>query len=181
MKKNFLIILSFLAVSFSANAQNPLPVDDETKLITYKKVTEVAATSKTELYNRAFAWANVYYKNPANVIREKNAEEGKLVLKARYKIYNEPDKKTKVATDAGDVQYTLTLECKEGKYRYVLNNIGWQQISAFPAEKWMDTKNQYYTKAWDYYLKQTDENVKKILADLEKAMLTAPKVKKDEW
>ena len=77
--------------------------------------------------------------------------------------------------------YTLTIECKEGKFRYILSSFNWQQVSAFPAEKWMDTKNQYYKPDWVGYLTQTDEMAKKLTADLEKAVITAPKVKKDEW
>lgn len=180
MKKVFLLAIVLLSASI-AKAQSSLPIDEDTKLITYKKVTDVAGTSKTELYNRAFTWANTYYKNPANVIREKSAEEGKLVIKARYKIFDQPDKKTKVAADAGDVMYTLTIECKDKKFRYILTSFNWQQISAFPAERWMDTKNQYYKTDWAGYLTQTDEMAKKLVADLEKAVVTAPTVKKDEW
>jgi hypothetical protein len=180
MKKLFLLGAVLFSAMFS-QAQNTPPVDDESKLISYKKVTEVSGVTKAELYNRAYTWANTFYKNPANVIREKNAEEGKLVIKARYKIFDQPDKKTKVAADAGDVMYTLTIECKEGKFRYILSSFNWQQVSAFPAEKWMDTKNQYYKPDWVGYLTQTDEMAKKLTADLEKAVITAPKVKKDEW
>ena len=172
---------TLLFCSILSYAQNSLPVDDETKLITYKKVTDVAGVAKAELYNRSFNWANTFYKNPANVIREKNAEEGKLVIKARYKIFDQPDKKTKVAADAGDVMYTLTIECKDGKFRYRLSNFNWQQTSAFAAERWMDTKNQYYKTDWAGYLTQTDEMAKKLTADLEKAVITTPKIKKDDW
>lgn len=178
------IVLQFTAIAFSLNSiaqQSKLPIDDETRLITWKKVVELPSTSKTELYNRAWAWANNYYKNPGDVIREKDSVAGKLVCKARFKIKNQPDKKTQIQTDAGDVQYTLTLDFKEGKYRYTFSNIGWQQKSAFPAERWMDKKSQSYTPDWDYYLEQTSESAHSILASLEKAMATPPKIKKDDW
>ena len=55
------------------------------ELITYTKVVEVASTNKTDLYNRGFAWANKFYKNPVDVIREKDAIAGKMVCKARFK------------------------------------------------------------------------------------------------
>lgn len=176
-----------IGFSFIARAQQPadysapkMPIDEESKLFSYKKTNEVAGVSKNDLYNRAFAWANAYYKNPTDVIREKDMEKGKLVCKARYKIYNIPDKKG-FSSDVGDVMYTLTIDLKDGKYRYEITNINLKGISYFAAEKWLDTKNQYYNNNWDYFLKQVDDNSKKIIADLEKSMATAPKVKKDDW
>lgn len=174
-------IIALLFVSTFAKAQSPsLPTDDETKLFTYTKVVEVAGTNKNDLYNRALGWANKYYKNPADVIREKDAATGKIVCKGRFKLMGEPDKKG-FQTDDGNVQYTLTIEAKDGKCRYKLTEINWKQQSYFAAERWMDTKAQQYSTEWAFYLKETDENVKAIVADLEKAVKEAPKVKKDEW
>ncbi len=174
-------IFAFLFFTVSAKAQTPaLPIDEETKLIAYTKVVEIAGVSKADLYSRALAWANKYYKNPAEVIREKDAAAGKMVCKARFKLMGEPDKKG-FQSDDGNVQYTLTIEAKEGKYRYKLSEINHKQQSYFAAERWMDTKNQYYTKEWDFYLKETDEAAKGIVANLEKDMQQTPKVKKDDW
>lgn len=175
------VVLVMVAANAFGQQSANLPVDDDSKLITYKKVVDLPGTTKTDLYNRAWMWAHSFYKNPGDVIREKDSVAGKMICKARFKIKNQPDKKTQVQTDAGDVQYTLTLDFKEGKYRYTLSNIGWQTKSAFPAEKWMDKTSQSYTPDWDFYLQQTSENAKSILASLEKGMATPPKVKKDDW
>jgi hypothetical protein len=172
------LVLAF--ISGKVNAQSSLPIDEDTKLITYTKVVEVTGTSKTDLYNRGFAWANKFYKNPADVIREKDAVAGKMVCKARFKLMNEPDK-SGLQTNAGDVMYTLTIDFKEGKFRYKLTDINWQQLSYYPAEKWMNKNDQKWVPVWDFYLKEVDDNVKKIIADLTKAVSEAPKVKKDDW
>ncbi|MBL0340256.1 MAG: DUF4468 domain-containing protein [Bacteroidetes bacterium] len=188
MKNIFAIILcSLIFVSHLAAQKNKqpivipdLPIDTTTGLYSYTKVVEVAGKNKTELYNKAFAWANTYYKNPADVIREKNAEEGKLLIKARYKIYNEADKKG-VITAAGDVMYSLTINIKDGKYRYEITKINWQQTSMFPIERWKDTASSSFNSAYPYYLKQTDEKIKEIIAALEKGMKAESKDKKDDW
>ena len=91
----------------------------------------------------------------------KNAEEGKLLIKARYKIYNEADKKG-VITAAGDVMYSLTINIKDGKYRYEITKINWQQTSMFPIERWKDTASSSFNSAYPYYLKQTDEKIKEM-------------------
>jgi hypothetical protein len=171
--------LLFFTLHLSAqNAVNP--IDADTKLITYVKVVEQPGLAKKDLFDRALAWVNSYYKNPADVLRENDGHAGKLVCKARFKLMSEPDKNG-FQKDDGNVQYTLTIEAKEGKYRYKLTEINWKQPSYFPAERWMDTKNQNYSKTWEWYLKFTDEQVKKIVSDLEKYMLQPPKAKKDDW
>lgn len=179
--KYFSSVLIIL-ISASANAQNSkLPLNSETKLISYSKVVQADSIDKKELYMRAFTWANTFYKNPADVIREKDAAAGKIVCKARYKITNPPNKDG-FEKDAGDVMYTLTIQIKEGRYKYELSQINWKQISYFPAERWMDTKAPGYVKEYDYYLKKTDETVKKVIADFENGMtVSTKKVKKEDW
>lgn len=189
MKSLFSVIICLFALATplvaQKNKQQPvvipeLPVDSTTGLYSYVKVVEVAGINKADLYKRAFAWANTYYKNPADVIREKNPEEGKLLIKARFKIVNEADKKG-VITGAGDVMYTLSIGLKDGKYRYEITKIGWQQTSAFPIERWKDTTSPSFSPSYPYYLKQTDEKVKEIISALEKAMSSIEKEKKEDW
>ena len=121
-------LLSFHALAQTQKSTIRMPIDETTKLICYSKVNEVAGEAKDVLFDRAVEWATTYYKNPTDVIREKDKEGGKLVCKARYKMSNPPDKKG-VSTDAGLAQYTLTIQFKEGRYKYDLTAINWKQIS----------------------------------------------------
>lgn len=178
-KRGFVVLTMMLLFKIGF-AQSGYPIDEDTKLITYTKVVELVNVTKTDVYNRALAWANLYYKNPAEVLREKSADDGKVVCKGRFKLMGEPDKKG-FQKDEGNVQYTLTIEAKDGKYRYKLTEINWKQISYYPAERWMDTKNQYYNKSWDWNLKYSDEQITKLIAELNKYMTNPPKAKKDDW
>lgn len=186
MYKFFCAIVVFGLLNFQSLAQVPkstakLPVDETTKLITYSKVNEVAGQSKDVLFDRAVEWATTYYKNPTDVIREKDKEGGKMVCKARYKISNPADKKGLI-TEAGLVQYTLNVQFKEGRYKYELTEINWKQISNYPVEKWMDTTSAYYKPEFDFYLQQVDQQSKEILKSLEKACAVAKAAnKKDDW
>jgi hypothetical protein len=188
MKKIIMSCLCICALAVTSMAQKnkepimipSLPVDNETGLYSYVKVVEVPNTSKDELYNRAFAWANLYYKNPGDVIREKDPANGKMVIKARFKIFNEPDKKG-VTTAAGDVMYTLNLGFKEGKFRYEVTKINWQQLSYYPIERWKDTTVTSFRPEYAYYLKLTDEKINEVTKDLEKKVTAPPKVKKEDW
>ena len=44
----------------------------------------------------------------------------------------------------GMVAYTLTLNFKDGKFKYEISRIHWKQASYYDVSKWMDTKDQYY-------------------------------------
>jgi hypothetical protein len=157
-----------------------LPVDSITGLYSYSKVNQEPGITKDQLYSRAFAWANSFYKNPADVIREKDPVSGKLLIKARFKISNEPDKKG-VVTQAGDVMYTLTMNFKDGRYKYEITKINWQQVSYYPIEKWKDTASPSFKQEFAYYMKQTDENIKGIITDFEKKIGINSVVKTSEW
>ncbi|MEO5570032.1 MAG: DUF4468 domain-containing protein [Bacteroidia bacterium] len=177
---------TLIAVSFAgfASAQDnavKMPVNSETKLISYSKVVQADSVDKNELYMRAFNWAITFYKNPTDVIREKDPAAGKIVCKHRFKITNPPNKDG-FEKDAGLVIYTLTIQVKDGRYKYDLSEINWKTISYYPIERWMDSKAAGYEKEYDYYLKLTDETAKKVLTDLETAMtVSTKKVKKDDW
>lgn len=169
--------LFFLTVTIS-KAQNTatapkMPLDDKTKLISYTKVKDVTGVSKEGLYKRALSWANTYYKNPTDVIREQDIEQGKIVCKARFKIMNPPDKKG-FSTEGGVAQYTLNLQFKEGRYKYDLTEINWKQPSYYPVEKWMNVENASYKPEFDFYLQQVDDTAKEIISSLDKAMRTNP-------
>ncbi len=159
------------------------PIDNETRLITYDKVvtlTDLKESRKDELYNKVLAWANAFYKNPTDVIREKNQESGKIVCKARFKIQNEKDK-SGFASDAGVVQYTLTLMVKDGRYRYQLSAFNWKQLSYYPIERWLDASAPSYNPSYAYYLIQVNDYAYSLIADLEKFMAMKKKEKKDDW
>lgn len=158
-----------------------LPVDSISGLYTYTEVVPQDKMSKSDLFNRAMAWANAYYKNPGDVIREKNINEGKLLIKARFKINNEPTDKNGTVTQAGDVMYTLTFLFKDNRYKYEITKINWQQVSYYPIERWKDTEAQSFNPVYASYLKQTDEIIKNIINDFKKKIAAAPAAKPNDW
>jgi hypothetical protein len=178
-----LFLLSFLSINSFSQTTSTAPkfvFDAESKLISYNKVVELGTGTKDELFNKAIGWCNMFYKNPADVIREKKQEDGLIVCKARFKISNPPDKKG-VVTDAGIVQYTLRLFFKDGRYKYDLTEFNWKQTSYFAAEKWLDKKSSSYVPEYDFYLQQLNENANQIIQDLEKGMKGSSAIKKNDW
>ena len=187
MKKTCFIILLILGVqhAFSQKQKhtvNPpdMPMDSITRLITFSDVVSLPGTTSEILYQRAWDWAHKYYKNPADVIREYSKDEGMILIKARYKIFNEPDKKG-VRTDAGDVMYSLQLRFRDGRYKYEISKFIWQKLSAYPAERWMDTSSPSYINAYAGYLRQTQEQANILINALEESLGKTEVKIKDDW
>lgn len=192
MKMFIRLFIVFFLFSFGVNAQKKkskdeapvvipdMPIDVDTKRITYSDVISIDTTEKKVLFNRALSWANNYYVNPKDVIRSKDLNEGSLVLKARYRIYTTPDEDgTKVLS--GDVMYTMTIDVKDNKYRYSITDFNWQKRSAFPIERWMDQESDTFQPVYAAYLEQTDELMKEIITSFTTRMATVENVKDDDW
>ena len=178
-----LLVLLLVKLTTAQNEKSAvkMPVNEETKLVSYSNVITISGLGKGELYDKAFAWLSGFYKNPADVLREKDRDAGTMLIKARFKIFSPLDKKSGVTAPAGDVQYSFMLDFKEGKFRYTLTEINWKQASYYPIERWMDKTSQTLNTNSDYFLQQTDENCKKVIADLVKTMTSTAAVKKDDW
>jgi len=180
------ILLFTLSHSLKAQKTAPIapisvPVDSITKLITYEGVTDAPGLKANVLYKRALVWFNSFYKNPTEVIRENDSLKFKIVGKPRFKIMNLPDKEG-TKTDAGLVQYTITVAAKDGRFKYELTEFNWKQLSYYPSERWMDTKSQTYSPAYTEYLKQLDQYARDLVKNLKDAMLHEKAVKdKDNW
>ena len=183
----FVFILSL--ISFQAFPQRrsaelllppQLPVDNSTNKITYEYVVEVPATSAEELYQRALQWFRSNYKNPSEVIRENDSVQKKIVGKPRFRISNPPNKDG-TKTDAGVVQYTITISARDGRFKFELTDFNWKQVSNYPCERWYDKDLPSYSKAYDEYIRQTDNNIQSVIGSLKNAMTNEKASKKDNW
>jgi len=171
-----LLALLFLVASAQENSLN-LPVDEETKLITYREVV-LQEGSKLELFNRAIEWINKEYKNPADVTKVRNPETGLIELIHRIDLsYDEKG----VSRSGGIVDYTLKLELKDERYRYTFTNFNLKQASRVPIERWMDKSDKAYTPSWDLYLSQVDKHTKAVAESLKKGMQPPVAKKADDW
>ncbi|HLG33378.1 MAG TPA: DUF4468 domain-containing protein [Bacteroidia bacterium] len=156
------------------------PIDVNSKLITYVEVIQVPGVPVKEIFSRGLKWFNTFYKNPTDVIRETDSLRGKIFGKARFKIYNPADK-TGLKTEAGNVEYSITLNLKEGKFRYTITEINWKKASFYPVERWLDTTALSYSKAYSFYLEQMDTQIHETVKNLETFMKTPPAKKNDDW
>lgn len=176
--------LSVLSSSAQKNVVTPMPampVDSITRLITYEEVIEMKDLKAEIMYARILAWFRSYYKNPTEVIRENDSLKFRVVGKPRFKIYNPADKEG-TKTDAGLVQYTLTVAAKDGRFKYEFTAYNWKQQSYYACERWLDTKAQLYTPLYNDYLLQVETYTKETINSLKNAVTKEKPVKdKDNW
>jgi len=174
--KNVLIILLGLFVFSNVNAQD-LPIDKDTKLITYTEVVDQAG-SADELYKKAYRWFFSYYKNPHNVVKE--SANNKIVAHPRFKILN-PKNKKGVATMGGIVTYSFTVVFKDGRYKYKITNIQWKQTSKYPIERWNDKAAKSYKEEYAFYLEQVNSEINKVLSEMKASISKSSEKESDNW
>ncbi len=185
--KTKIIFIMLISISIIATAQKQkyktyeqpkFTIDEDTKMITYSGVIELKGTPD-ELYDKGLSWYKTYYKNPTNVIRNQDKATHKILGKARFKILNPPNKKG-LKTMAGIIQYTIKLGFKDGKYRYIIDDINLKQTSKYPIERWLADKGPYYKPNNNFYLQQIDEYMKKTIDNLKKYMAKPKKQTNDD-
>lgn len=178
-RTRFAVILLAVLISGKIFSQNngAIPVDEDTKKITYKEVVTQAG-EPAKLYNQAIAWINANYKNAETVTRVRDAVNNKIEVRHRIKVYNidKDDKKT----DAAIVDYTLKLEFKQDKYRYIFTDFNVEKTSKFPLERWLDKNDPQYTAACDSYMEQVNKAVLDLIKSLKDGMIIKA-IKEDNW
>lgn len=182
MKISVVSLLSFFlfiaGISLKAQVTTPsVPVDPDTKLITYKEVVTVPG-HPGELFNRAISWINTQYKNPAEATKVRDQASGVIDIIHRIELTRD-DKG--VARPAGIVDYAMKLEMKEGRYRYTITNFNYKDISRKPIEYWLDKKDKAYNPEFDNYLKQVDDFMRKLIESLKAGMQPPAPKKEDAW
>ncbi|MEI6060155.1 MAG: DUF4468 domain-containing protein [Bacteroidota bacterium] len=171
-------VLMFAYTGSKAQDITPsIPVDPETKLITYKEVVSVTGTH-AELFNRAIEWVNKQYKNPTVVTKVRNPATGLIEILHRIELTNDASGVTLLS---GIVDYTLKIELKEDKYRYTISGFNYKSASRDPIEHWLDKTDKAYSPVWDNYLKQVDAYSRKLIDSLKLGMQPPAAIKKDEW
>lgn len=176
----FLMAPATLVFSQKTEYTEPkLPVDEETKLITYSKVVDFEAT-KDSLFKKGKRWFVNYYKNPAGVIKEEDTEKGVIAGKHQVKILNPADKKG-IQTMKGIVRYSVTTYYKDNKAKITITGINIESSSYTPVEKWLDKNAADFTTKNYYYLAQVDSLMKDVTNHFEKFIKQLNRKKSEDW
>ena len=88
--------------------------------------------SKSTLFANSTSWAMEYFKEEGfqNVVQFCSETDGRIIIKNYGVVLNDIEiKKGKSHFGKENVNYTLTIDCKENKYRYIINDITIKKLS----------------------------------------------------
>jgi hypothetical protein len=173
----FALLVTVFALSQS-DITDSIPVDQNSQLITFQEVVQQEGT-KEELFNRASEWLHHYFEQPVYVTNVRDAATGVIKGKHQFEIYFY---EKEVKKRAGLIKYYFKIECREGRYRYTLDNFVLTQASKYPCEQWLDTSHRDYNEQWKDYLREIrDYAINNFAASLKEYMVPDVKVEEEEW
>lgn len=187
--RNTLLLLSFVALSIPSIAQKSkgpeypaMPVDEKTKLITYEGVGKLDGRSAGDLYDRALDWAKGYHKNPTEKLRKTDRENGEIEIFARFPIYAYDKKGAKTTSQAGLIQYTMTLQFKDGRYKYTITNLNVKASSHQPIDGWLlDKENDPNADNHVYQLNDIHNELTSLIKDMTSKISSGPDKGGSDW
>lgn len=188
MKISFLLI-TLTILSMPAMAQQsklpeypPIPVNKDSKRITYDGVGKVDGKSSGELYDRAFEWMKTYYKNPMEKLRKQDRDNGEMEIFARFPIFAYDKKGAKTTSQAGLIQYTMTLQFKDGRYKYIITNLNMKATSNQPIDAWFtDKENDPNADNHVYQLIDIDNEMNVLIKDMTEKIAAKASSGGDDW
>ncbi len=179
MKKTilFFFVLLFSAPLVAQITKGVLPIDPDTKKIKFQEVVHEKG-SKQQLFNRCIYWLYKYYKDADRVTSVRDPNTGKIIGQHRFRVYYYD--KDSVKRIGGTIDYTFTIEFRDGRYRYTINKLLLKTASKYPIENWLDKSSPNYDPRWDSYLQQIADFVKSWSDDLKEHMKPEPPKKTDD-
>ncbi len=172
------VILSISNLTAQDYPELHIPIDEETKLVKFQEVVDDKG-DKYELFKRSIYWLNDTYKDPVRVTSVRDKETGKIVGRHRFRIYYWDNDNIKHV--AGMINYTFTLEMKDDRYRYIIDEIVLKSATNIPVEKWLDKDDPAYDPRWEGYLVQIRDFVRSWSENLKERMKPEPEKVEDDW
>jgi len=183
MKSTLLISLIFWFAS-PVFGQN-MPVDKTTGKITYTEVVKVDSVSQKELYNASKLWAMRAFADSKHVNEVKNAETFTLSLAPSVETR---DLNSNLKT--GYLYYTLTIECRDGRYKYTLTDFKHEKNPETNVCDGGNLENANYDcpglvlnkkKFWADIKQQANDNIVALIADMKKSIVQNAVHKSSDW
>lgn len=149
--------------------------------------SEVVETnlSKSTMFKNATSWAMDYFKEEGfnNVVKFCSEAEGRIIIKNFNLILNDVDiKKGKTHYGKENLYYTVTIDCKDNKYRYIINDISIKTLSYFPlsgGDMEYDMKHETHLENINTYKLEKDSLIS-LKNDLKGRKLTKAQNQIDE-
>lgn len=182
MKKLLFLLLVLSGTTVFAQKSDDeipyFPVDDETHLVTYTEVIQVPGVLKDSLYNVAMDWMKKFYKSPSQAIKSQSKEDGVIEIKHQFQIIRKDHGQE---VKAGTINYYLTLQFRDGRFKYTITKINLEAGSYFGIEKWLNEEQYKKDENVPGYLQQIDKFMQDLVTSLETELHPEAPKKEEEW
>lgn len=167
MKKNlytFLLILFFNNLLFSQSVQ----IDSLTNKYQSTSIIKLDSLKKDYIYNKTLQWVSLNFKSAKDVIQFTDEEKNRIIIKANFK--------TDLFMKEGWIGYTLTIDFKDGKLKYLFTDFDY--YSSGSGKMKFESKTLGFKKK---IIQETDDNIIAFESNLKKFLLSKEDVKKEDW
>lgn len=175
--KNAIFVLLVL-ITYNVTAQD--------STFTISKVVKVDSVLKEALYTRAKLWIATSYNSAQNVIQLDDKENNTIVVKALFSVTASAGLMSR--QEEGLVKYTLTIQCKDGRYKYTLEDFIHECTVGYGSggnlnNKKPDCGNFSLPKAgWEDIKSQAVSYANHLELSIEEGMNNSPKTSKsNDW
>ena len=146
----FGLMLSLITHSISAQEKlyDIMPMDSGK--VVYRKAIMEDSLSKDEIFNKAKAWADNYYKfDKAKLIKEDN-ESGYLAYRASMPVHTFVYKPGSLGnqTPRLELRYHLEFHVEEGRYRIIMRDLYIRNPESPMTQLLSESPIEKYGKAW---------------------------------
>ena len=180
MNKFFALLLIILSLYVKAQ-DSSLPTDETTKLISYTEVVTVNdSASKDELFSRTKSCFAHLFKSSKNVIQNEDKDSGIIIGKGNIKAYA---RALGNDYDGGFVNFTITIACKDGRYKYVITDFVHEGTgSKMPSGGNLENESArtWTNKQWKTMKSQIDTEIKNLIS-LIKSEMDKPTPQNEKW
>ena len=158
MKPVLLSLAAVLLITFGASAQKKreiIPRDSITNKYCYQAVSDTLPATKEELRAKLEKWIKQNY----------NAQESKYVkLGVDGDSYTIHDREALPGKARKFVEYDLTVDLKDKRYRYKLTNLQYAAVGMYPLEDKMATDKRSDFEEMDVILRGIIKSMQAALA-----------------
>lgn len=149
--------------------QDGLPRDSTTGRITFTEVVTVPGTSQADLYTRAHEWLAKRTNGTRPVLELQERENGKLI--GKFALAVKPG--VAVSETADLLRATLSLFCKEGRYKYLVTDFHYEKtiVGRRLDARLEETSPEGVTaNNWQDVRLRTTVEMQRLVTDLKAAM-----------
>jgi hypothetical protein len=104
---------------------------------------------------------------------------GRIGGRHQFRIYYYNEDSVKIR--AGLVRYNFTIQFKDNRYRYIIDDLVLKSTTNLPIEKWLDEDDPAYDPRWGYYLQQVADYVNNWTSSLKEKMKPENQKVEDDW